>query len=306
MKKDFLSAVIVIAVVAALCYGMAGFRPTRPGGAHLSPGSPSGDTVVLRVNGEPITARDFNLFLSQLPEQSQAIVARSEGRRVLADQIVKLKVLEQEGRRLGADRDPDVTSRVAFSRANVMAGYALQKMAVPNDAQLRAAYQKERKNLETIELQHILVAYRGGSVPPRGGGGPPSEEQAMKRAAEIVAALRKGGNFSQLAAAQSDDTASVTAGGMIGALPLSALPPEIGTAVMGLAPGEISDPVKTDFGIHIFKAGPRNTQPFEQVRAMLRQQLQQQTMTDTIERLQKSARVEYNDGFFGPTKRKRS
>ncbi|HET7711271.1 MAG TPA: peptidylprolyl isomerase [Thermoanaerobaculia bacterium] len=305
MKKDLLAAAAAIAIVFGVCYWLASVRPAQP----VSPAaarSRAGGEVILRVNGEPITARDFNLFLSQLPEQTQAIYASGEGRRELADQIIKLKVLEQEGRRLGGERDPEIASRVSFGKSNLLAGYALQKIAKPDDAKLRAAYEKERKNLETIELSHILLAYEGGQAKARDGSDGPPAEVAIQRARSIAAEAAKGTSFRELAARHSEDASTAMAGGTLGAVPIAALPPEIAAAVTRLPPGAISEPVKSGFGIHIFRVGNRGTQSFEQMREALLREVQKQTMTEAIDRLQKSAVVKFDEKFFGPAKKSKS
>lgn len=265
MKRDITFAVLGVLIVAAIAFGLSKFRPaTAPAPSQpstsSSPTTPlAGDQekVVMKVNGEPVTFAEFNAFLQQAPEQMQAVYASPQGRAMLAQEIAKLKALEQEGRRLGVENDPQTKLRIDMARDNIIAGMALQKLVpAPSDQRLRAEYEKEKGNLETTELSHVLIAYQGGSVPPRNGQAL-SAAQAMSKAEAVYAQLQGGAPFEKMASAASDDTGSANDGGRLGPVSPGSLPPELGAVVATLKPGQMSRPVKSAFGIHIFKAGQR-------------------------------------------------
>jgi len=191
MKRDLSIALVALLLIAAAAYGLGMIRPHLPPtpshpfslvtGAP-GPGSavPANDKIVMRVNGEPVTEHEFELYVRQAPEQMQPYYASPNGRMALASQVAKLKALEQEGHRLGADQDADVASRIRFGAANVVAQYAAEKLAgTPNEAKLRAEYEKEKGSL--TGLSHILVAFAGGAVPPRGGA-QLTQQDAMQKA----------------------------------------------------------------------------------------------------------------------------
>jgi hypothetical protein len=308
VKRDLIKALAAVIVVGGLAYALDSIRPDyapTPSAPHVArkekPKEPvRNDRVVMHVNGEPVTEGEFNLFLRTVPAQMQGFFATPQGRRIAADEIVKLKALEQEGRRLGIDRDPRVTAQLDMTRANVIATTALRKLVPPpTDAQLRAEYEKEKASLETMTLSHILVAYRGGQVPPRSGSALP-EAAAMQKARSIAARARKGADFAALARSQSDDTNSAAKGGNLGPVAPGAMPPELDAAVQNLKPGEVADPVKSAFGIHVFRAGSREAQPFEAVRETLAARVERDQADATIKRLQKSAKVELDPRFFPP------
>src|ERR1044071_5798954 len=98
-----------------------------------------------------------------------------------------MKIVEQEGKRLGGDKDSDVQSKMDFGHTNVLVEYALKKMApTPPETQLRAEYEKHKSEFGAAELSHILIAYQGGQIPPKSG--PPlPESQAMQKAQAIEA-----------------------------------------------------------------------------------------------------------------------
>lgn len=312
MKKDLIPVAIAIVAIGAICYGLAEATPDLPPPqSHLvtSTGTSAAktiapdDRIVMHVNGEPITEREFSAFVAEAPEQMQFFYMSPEGRRILADELVKLKALEQEGRRLGVDRDPAVATRLEMTETNIVAGSALRKIiGPPDEAKLRAAYEKEKSGLESAELSHILVAYQGGNVPPRTGQ-PPTEAEAVQKAERLAQRIRGGADFAAVAQKESDDLQSAQQGGSLGVMQPGSLPPQIQNAVSALAAGEVSAPVKSEFGIHLFKAGERRSQPFEAVRDALAARMQREEAAKAMERLHKSAKVELDAKFFAPSKR---
>jgi hypothetical protein len=306
--KDIILAIAILLIVAGVCYGLATLRPELPArhsepfsaSTGASPGSK--EKVVMRVNGEAITEREFSAVVSQAPEKMRTYYATEGGRRALADQIVKLKALEQEARRLGAAEDPEVRSQLALDKSNIMAGYALRKMVgTPTEAEVRSEYAKSKENFAAASLSHILIAYKGGAVPARAGEAP-TPQAAMDKAKRIVARLRGGENFGAVAMVESDDTESAERGGDLGPVSPEQLPPELGQAVMKVKPGQVSDPVQSRFGIHILRVSERRTPPLERVKEALQQKIQQDKLNATLDRLQKSAKVALDPSFFGAGK----
>lgn len=304
MKKDIVIAVVAVIIVVALAFGLSTFRSDLPGSASTPSKASSaanaagGDKVVMRVNGEPVTEREFNLFVMSAPEQARAFYASPAGRRALSDELVKLKVLEQEAKRLKIADEPDIKSQLQMAQSQILAARALEKLADSKTEQrVKEEYEKEKNT--AISLRHILIAYQGGQVPPRGGKQPGSADAAMTKAATIVAGLRGGADFATAARAESDDEQSGQQGGMLGPAKPENLPPDIAGAVAKLKPGQISDPVKTQFGVHIFKV----EQPsLEDLRPMLRQKVRQSTAEAEVKRLEDAAKVDLDPAFFPPPK----
>lgn len=308
MKKDIVIAVVAVVIVTAVAFGLAAVRPNLPA-TPSSPFRPSDkasserklekdEKVVMRVNGEPVTDREFALYVQAAPADQRPFYTTPAGRQAIADEIVKLKVLEQEAKRLGVTDDAEVRQQIEMARSQIIAARALQKLADAKvDERIRAEYEKEKNSAFT--LRHILVAYEGGQVPARGGQKPPSEAAAMQKARGIAAQLRGGGDFALIAAAQSDDEGSAQNGGTLGPMRPETLsqmlPPDIAAAVGKLKPGQTSDPLKTQFGIHIFRIEQPSLQDLEPA---LRQRVRQQTAEAEMKRLQDGAKVERDPQFF--------
>lgn len=86
-----------------------------------------------------------------------------------------------------------------------------------------------------------------------------TELDKAKAKAENVLALVKAApaNFEKLARDYSDDTASAQKGGDLGYFRKDAMVPEFANAAYALAPGQISDIIKTQYGYHIIKVADR-------------------------------------------------
>jgi parvulin-like peptidyl-prolyl isomerase len=99
---------------------------------------------------------------------------------------------------------------------------------------------------------------------------------AEARAEEIRARLEAGEDFAALAKEYSDDPGSKDAGGDLGFFGRGQMVKPFEDAAFALEPGVVSEPVRSDFGIHIIRVEEhtqaRNT-PFEEVRTDLAREL---------------------------------
>lgn len=308
MKKDLLIAVVAVLLVAVAAFALNTFRgdapltpskPFEPGKGGSKAAAKKDGKVVMRVNGEAVTEEEFKAFLEQAPEQSRAFYESPAGRRALADELVKLKLLEQEGKKLKLEDDPDVARQIENARSQIIAGRALEKiMSEGNDAKLRAAYDETAKDV--VELRHIVFAYQGGQLPPREGQAPPSAAAATQKAAAVVAQLRGGAKFEDLVKTASDDPQTAQRGGLVGVVPkgqLEQLGAEVAAAVSKLPPGAVTDPIRTPYGVHIFTANPPS---FEELRPQLVQRMQRELLEETMGRLTKAAKIDLDPQFFPP------
>lgn len=304
MKKDITAALIAVVAVLAVAFGLSRMRPDLPltpsapyvAGKSGAPSVAKKGKVVMRVNGEPVTEEEFLAFMTAVPEQQRGVFSGPAGRRELAKELVRMKALEQEARRLGIADDPQVTGQMELLKTQVTAQRVLQKLVEQSaEKEIAAAYEREKKNVPNV-LRHIAIAYQGGAMPPRvQGQRPATAEEATQKAAALVARLRAGADFVQMARAESDHVDTAQSGGSIGPVNPAGLPPEIGSVVSKLKPGQYSDPVRTDLGIHIFNVSEPT---LADLRPMLMQQVQNEIAEREVLRLQKAASVDLDPQFF--------
>jgi peptidyl-prolyl cis-trans isomerase D len=133
-----------------------------------------------------------------------------------------------------------------------------------SDEALRAFYDQvaaERyTTTERRQARHILI--ETGS----------DEAAAKARAEKLAAEAKAGADFAALATQNSDDPGSKGQGGDLGWATRDSFVAPFADALFAMQPGQISDPVKTQFGYHIIKleaVEPGAQRPFEDVRAEL-------------------------------------
>lgn len=140
--------------------------------------------------------------------------------------------------------------------------------------ELRAAYDDEAARFSTPEerrASHILV-----DVPPNADAA--AQAAAHKRADELYARARKGEDFAKLAREYSKDPGSAAKGGDLGFSQRGAFVKEFEDALFAMKPGDISKPVKTQYGFHVIKLTaikPGTRKPLAAVKGELEQQLRQ-------------------------------
>ena len=155
---------------------------------------------------------------------------------------------------------------LVLSAASVASQIAL------NADEVRTYYEQNRARLGTAEerqASHILLEVSGGTT----------RDAALAKARDLLAQLRAGGDFAALAKAHSQDPGSAANGGDLGYFTRDTMSKSFAEAAFKLGEGEISEPVETEFGIHLIrvtgiKGG--SVPPFEQVRAQIEGEIRAQ------------------------------
>ena len=162
-----------------------------------------------------------------------------------------------------------------------------------DDDELRALFDAERESFvtpEKREVSHILVSL----VP---GAGEDVVEEARARAAGFRERIVAGESFEDVAKEHSDDPGSASAGGALGFIDRGMMDPAFEEAAFALAPDEVSDPVRSNFGWHLVKVASvqeaRET-TFEEVRdEVLAQYQSREAERLYVERVETLANVAY-------------
>jgi foldase protein PrsA len=152
-----------------------------------------------------------------------------------------------------------------------------------SDAKVRQLYQQQRLQFTQIHAKHILVK---------------TEAQAKRIEQQVTAK-----NFGQLAQKDSIDSGSASNGGDLGTVPAAQLDATFVQAALALRPGEISEPVHTQFGWHIIQLVSVDVQPLDQVRDQLVGPLQASAFREWLHEQFGSTRITVNPkyGRFDPS-----
>lgn len=147
-------------------------------------------------------------------------------------------------------------------------GATLPAATAADEATLRKRYEEEKARFAAPEQRlasHILIA-ADASDPAKLKA---AEEKATRIAAEAKAA---GADFAALAKANSEDPGSKDTGGDLGWVERGAMVKPFEDALFAMKAGEVTGPVKTDFGFHVLQlreAKGGQGRPFEEVRDQL-------------------------------------
>jgi peptidyl-prolyl cis-trans isomerase D len=148
----------------------------------------------------------------------------------------------------------------------------LKELLEKDEARVRTAYQQhpDRYHVpEQVHARHILFKLAKDA--------PPEQVEATRKKAEAARArLASGADFAALARELSDDPGSKDKGGDLGFFQRGQMVPPFEQAAFSLEPGQLSEPVRTDFGFHILRVEerrPAEDRTYEQVREELAREL---------------------------------
>ena len=237
--------------------------------------------VAATVNGTAISEKQVAMLEFQQVAKGQA--NSPELRKEIIENLSMQLILSQEALKKGMEKIPEVSDQIDLTKQSILAQAFIQdylKNSPVSDDMLKAEYAKIKDQMSGTEYKarHILVEKEGD-------------------AKDIIAKLRKTPNaFISLAKEKSTDLGSKTNGGDLGWFDPSAMVPEFGTAVAKLAKGKFTDePVKSQFGYHIIfleDSRQKAIPPFDQVKSVLQQQLQQQNVKKLLDDLKAKAKIE--------------
>jgi parvulin-like peptidyl-prolyl isomerase len=274
---------------------------TPPVAAATSAPAQGFDKVVLSVGDEKMTVGEFEKFVEALPEQYRA-AAKGPGKRQVAEQLVSLKTLAQEARKRKLEQDPLYKSQLAFQAENLLAGMLYRDLSTNlklNEADVRKYYDDHKNEYEKVKARHILIRVKGSAAPP-GGKKELTDEEALAKVQALRARLVAGEDFASIAKAESDDTGSGANGGDLDFFGHGQMVPPFEQAAFAAPVGQVTEPVKTQFGYHLILVEKHETKTFDEVRADIEKKIRPELAKKAVDDLRKQASVTIDESFFGP------
>ena len=243
------------------------------------------DSVVATVNGTEITLGQMIVLRGTLSDQYQALPDDVLFKGIL-EQLIQQAMLEQS---LGGKITKRDQIAVENNKRGYLSGIALQAVvgASVTDATLQAAYDARFKDATAkteYHAVHILVA---------------TEDEAKA----IKTELDGGADFAELAKTKSTDTGSGANGGDLGWFGAGAMVKPFEDAVIAAKVGEVTAPVKSDFGWHLIKVMETRiaaAPPLDDVRDELASQIEQKAIEDHIKTLTDAATITRPGMEFDP------
>lgn len=263
------------------------------------------DKVVLTVGDMTLTSAQFDAIIDVLPEQYKP-VARGAGRKQFADNLVKVLVLAQEGKRRKLDETATYKSQTMFQNANLLAAATfadIGKQIKITDADLQKYYDEHKNEYEQVRARHILIRFAGSPLPLKAGQKDLTDAEALAKAQEIAKRVKGGEDFAAVAMKESDDTGSAANGGDLNFFHRGQMVPPFEQAAFSLPVGQVSDPVKSQFGYHVIKVEAKETKTLGDVKADIEKKLKPEQSQKYLEELQKKDSVLYDPVFFDLAKK---
>jgi len=246
--------------------------------------APTVNTVLATVNGTDITLGHVIALRGQLPAQYQKL-PNNVLLKGIVDQLIQQTVLMQS---MEKKMDKRTTIGVENQKRTYLAGEMLARLSeytVP-EADIKAAYDAKYDGAipeQEFNASHILV-------------------KTKAEADEIEKELKNGADFAKLAKEKSTGP-SGKSGGELGWFGKGAMVPEFEKAVEELAVGEVSPPVKTQFGWHVVKLNKMRSKKvptLEEARPDLTMQLQRKHVETELGKLTKEAKITRSEVKIDP------
>ena len=143
---------------------------------------------------------------------------------------------------------------------------------------------------ESRDVRHVLIAEKGAN-------GQVDFAKSKAKADQIYAELEGGADFATIAKANSADPGSKDQGGKL-TISRGQTVPEFDKVSFELKEGELSKPVKTQYGYHVIEAvspvRPAKTTPLDDVKATIRTTLLQQKRNEVMQAWVEDLRKKYD------------
>ena len=267
-----ISTVAAITMMLAACG--KGQQAAAPATAP-APADKKATPPVAVVDGTPISREAYDDYLKGLLRGKPAAEVTADEKNQVLDQMINTQLVAAKAEKDGLEKDPDVATRIALVRTQIMADAAAQKYIKnnePTDQELHAAYDAATDKTE-YHASHILVATK-------------------EKAEQLIKKIKGGAKFEDVAKANSTDNSKAN-GGDLGWFTTARMVKPFGDAVKGLKKGEITaDPVQTQYGWHIIRLDDTRDAPFDQMKGQLSQGIMQKKFQAYIDELKKSAKID--------------
>jgi peptidyl-prolyl cis-trans isomerase C len=245
----------------------------------LAQSAPAPDKLVATVNGAPIKESDLTIAEQDIGSQLQSVPEASR-RDYLIRFMADLKLGAQAAEEAKLQDAPDFAQRVEYFREKILLDDLMLKEGMKADTPeaRKKLYDDTVTKLppETeLHARHILV----------------EDEGTAKQVAERA---KKGEDFLALSKEFSKDPGSAAEGGDLGWFTKDKMVKEFSEAAFKLEPGQISDPVKSQFGWHVIKVEGKRTKPvppFDDVKDQIGNYLVQKAQQTFLLSLREKAKI---------------
>lgn len=237
--------------------------------------------VLAEVNGKEIRLSDVYELMQGMDDRER--FNNNEGINILADELINQELLLEDAKAKKYDQDKEFAKELEVVKNNMLKNYAMHKVfesVTITDEELKEYYENNKETLfspVTYTASHILV-------------------EDEKEADKIYEEIKDGKDFAKAAEEYSLDP-SAKNGGQLGSFPRGVMVKEFQEGLDSLKVGEISKPVKTEFGYHLIKLDDKKEieSTFEEIKDQVRSTYEmlkrQNEYMDLVNKLAEKAEV---------------
>ena len=256
------------------------------------------DPVVAKVNGQEIHQSDINVAeeeAGQLPPMSPD-AKQDYLIRFTADMMMLAKAGEDKK----IPDSPDFKKKLGFAREKLLMEIMLAQVAKESltDEAMHKVYDdavKQMSEEEEVHARHILIRAAPDDAK--------ASDAAKQKIEAVIARLKKGEDFAKVATEVTEDPSGKANGGDLGYFTKEQMVPEFSGVAFKLDKGQISDPVKTQFGWHVIKVEDKRVKPvptFDEVKPQIEQFVTRKAQAELVSSLRANAKVERLDKPVAP------
>ncbi len=201
--------------------------------------------ILASVGGQPITEADMEAFLASLGPRGEAY-RTAEGRAAILEELINRKLFFLEASRNLFEAEPAFKAQLKAAKETLLVNYAIEKAisaASVKEEDIVKFYEENKDKMgggETVNASHILVE---------------SEEEALS----VLEKINAGDISFEDAARAHSSCPSKEQGGSLGDFGRGQMVPEFENACFAMEIGEISAPVRTQFGYHLIRLNGKKT-----------------------------------------------
>lgn len=283
-KKSALGLALVVLMGA----GLAWAAQTQPETKDAPKADP--EKVLAKVADREIREKDIDQVIRMMGPQGAMMYDNPQGRRAVLDELVSMHLFALKGAEEKLDQTPEFKTAVETFRNQSLARAAIDaslKDVTASDEEAKKFYDEHPDQFtqpERVHVRHVLIS---------------DDVTSADAIAKIQADLKAGVSFDEVAKSRSL-CPSAAQGGDLGEVSKGQMVPEFEAAAFALKnPGDLSEPVKTQFGWHIIRLEgrtPSSVEPFDTVKPQLVQYLTNEkkgeAFKNAVEGLKKIYKVE--------------
>ena len=248
------------------------------------------ERVLAKVSDREIREKDIDQVIRMMGPQGAMMYDNPQGRRAVLDELVSMHLFALRGAEEKLDQTPEFKAALETFRNQSLARAAIDaslKDVTASDEDAKKFYDEHPDQFtqpERVHVRHILIS---------------DDVTSADAIAKVQADLKAGVSFDEVAKSRSL-CPSAAQGGDLGEVSKGQMVPEFEAAAFALKdPGDLSEPVKTQFGWHIIRLEgrtPSSLEPFDTVKPQLLQYLttekRNEAFKNVVEGLKKTYKVE--------------